>query len=193
MPKPFLAERSPRNRSFVRYMCLAFVGLLIPAGLGIYNRKVDGGEGYHKFYTFPARNARPLYLSYGDDGILHKLISPHSMDGTFSLTNDGDDVKIRMQMTGVPEGLTVHWGSGHTRDFNLDTATVERVLHSGDSVSVHHTYHVGENLRQQPVIFDGGLVVSDADSGETLLTIPIRIQRAGLSPRPYREEGGHVH
>ena len=193
MQKSFPEKRLLKRRFPARVMCLALAGLMMPVGLGVYNREVDGGEGYHKFYTFPAQNARPLYLSYGDDGILHKLISPHSMDGTFSLTNEGGDARIRMRMTGVPEGLTVHWGSGHTRDLNPDTATVERVLHSGDSVSVHHTYHIGENLRRQPVIFDGGLVVSDVDSGKTLLTVPIRIQQAGLSPRPAGEEGGHVH
>lgn len=193
MQKSFQGKRPLRNRFPARYMCLALVGAMIPMGFGVYNREVDGGEGYHKFYSFPAENARLLCLSYGDDGILHRIISPHSMDGTFSLTNEGDPVKIGMRMTGVPEGLTIHWGSGHTRDFNLDTATVERVLHTGDSVSVHHTYHIGENLRHRPVIFDGGLVVSDADSGETLLTIPIRIQQAGLAPRPTGEEGGHVH
>ena len=193
MQKSFWVGFVRKKQVFTRYAWMALLGIMIPAGLGMYNREVDGGEGYHKFYTLPDENARPLFLLYGDDGLLHKLISPHSMDGTFSLTNQGEAVKIRMRMTGVPDGLTIHWGSGHTRDLNLETATVDRVLHRGDKISVHHTYHIGENLRDRPVIFDGGFEVLDADSGDTLLSIPITIQKTGTAPPPEMEDTGHVH
>ncbi|MEJ2109758.1 MAG: hypothetical protein P8Z37_07580 [Acidobacteriota bacterium] len=193
MQKSFRAKRLRGSRVFFRYAWMVLLGLTIPAVLGMYNRKVDVGEGYHRFYTFPNDNAGPVFLAYGEDGFLHKLISPHTLGGTLSLTNKGDAVKIRMRMAGVPDGLTIHWGNGHTRDFNPETTTVDRVLRRGDKISVHHTYHIGENLRNKPVIFSGDFVVSDADSGNTLLTVPIRIQRAGTAPRPEMEDTGHVH
>jgi len=164
---------------YTRNALLSVLGLAIPLGLGIYHRKVNGGESYHQFYTFPKTGARPVVVKYGDDGILHQLISPHSLGGTIGLTNQGDPVWVRMRMVGVPDGLTIHWENGYTRDFNLETKTVERTLSRGESVSVHHTFYVGERLRRRQVIFNGGLEITDELTGKRLLTIPIRILNTG--------------
>ena len=167
------------GRKPVWYALLSLVGLAIPLGLGAYNRDVDGGEGYHRFYKFPKASARPVILNYGDDGVLHRLISPHALGGTLGLTNAGRPVRVRLQIVGVPEGLTVHWENSHTRDFNLETKTVERTLNRGDSISVHHTFYVGENLRQKKVILNGIFEVLDDSDGTALLRVPIKILNAG--------------
>jgi hypothetical protein len=174
------SKRNPFRNAF-----LSLLGITIPLGLGVYNNKVDNSEGYHEFYTFPKTAARPLILTYGADGIFHRLISPHTIGGTLGLTNTGKPVKIKMNLVGVPKGLTIHWGSSHTRDFNLTTKTIERILSRGDSVSVHHTFYLGENLRQKAVLFRGGLEITDEATGNKLLTIPIRILNAdGSLPQP---------
>ena len=116
-----------------------------------------------------------MILKYRMDGFLHRLISRHTFGGTVGLTNINGPAKVRMKMVGVPEDLTIHWGNSYTRDFNLQTKTVERILNRGDSISVHHTFYVGEKLRRKPVIFDGGLELMDVTTGNILVTIPFRI------------------
>jgi len=167
------------GRRPIRYALLSLLGLAAAFGLGAYNRDVDDGEGYHHFYTFPKASARPVILKYGEDGILHRLISPHAVGGTLGLTNTGRPVKVRMRMVGAPEGLTIHWENSHTRDFNPETNTVERTLNRGDSISVHHTFRVGESLKRRKVIFNGRFEVMDAVSGKALLSIPIKILNGG--------------
>ena len=87
-----------------------------------------------------------------------------------------------MRMIRVPDGLTIHWENSHTRDFNIDTKAMERVVNPGESISVHHTFHIGEDLRKREVIFSGGLEISDADSKKVLLTVPIRILNTNNIP-----------
>jgi hypothetical protein len=154
---------------------LAAAGLFSAYALGAYHRKVRGGESYHQFYTFPKDKARPVVLRYGEGGILHSLISPHTLGGTLGLTNTNKPVKVRLELADVPEGLAVHWESSNTADFNPETKSVDRTLRPGDSISVHHTFFVGETLRGKNVIYRGGLRVIDADSDEVLLFVPIRI------------------
>jgi hypothetical protein len=166
----------------MHYVLLSLLGLVIPLALGLYHREVSGGEGYHQFYTFPKAKARPIALTYGEDGILHRWISPHALGGTIGLTNTGKPAKIKMRMVGVPDGLKIHWENSHTRDFDLATQTVERTLNRGDSVSVHHTFFFGELLRKKKVIFNGALEIVDATNNQILLTIPFRILNAGNVP-----------
>jgi len=192
MKKPFW-KYSVNSARTILYALLSLVGFAIPVGLGVYHRNVNGGEGYHQFYTFPQDRARPVILKLGADGILHRLISRYSLDGTLGLTNTGEPVRIRMQLVGVPEGLTIHWGNSHTRDFDLKTKTVDRILKTGDSVSVHHTFHIAKNLRQKAVIFSGGLEIVDEGTGSTLLTVPIRILNAGLAQAQRTEVVGHAN
>ncbi len=174
-----------------RSVFLLALGLAIPLGLGAYNASVDGSEGYHEFYSFPKSAVRPLILKYGGDGFLHRLISPHTIGGTLGLTNRGKPVKVAMRMEGVPDGLNIHWGSSHTRDFNLETKEVERLLNRSDSISVHHTFYLGKNLRGKGVLFDGRFVITDVTTGNPLLTIPIRILNSKSSLSPSAEDSCH--
>ena len=183
-------HRAHSNRIF-RYALFPLLGLSIPIALGSYHRKVSVGESYHQFYTFPKGGARPVVLQYGAGGILHRWISPHALGGTLGLTNEGGPVKVRMELVGIPEGMQVRWENGHTRDFNLETKTVDRILNPGDAVSVHHTFYIGESLRRKPVIYGGGLRILDAATGKSLLFIPIRILNAG-GPKP-DPAGGDCH
>jgi hypothetical protein len=179
------------ERRAIRYGLLSMLGFAIPLGLGVYNRDVDAGEGYHQFYKFPKASARPVILKYRDDGILHRLISPHTVGGTLGLTNTGRPVRIRLRMVGVPDGLTILWENGHTRGFNLETKTVDWALRPGDSISVHHTFYVGEKLRQRKVIFNGGLEILDDAAGTPLLRVPIRILNADDTQSAGTEEACH--
>jgi hypothetical protein len=179
-----------KNRIF-QIALLSLFGLAVPFCLGMYNRSVDDSEGYHEFYSFPKAAARPVIMKYGGDGILHRLISPHTIGGTLALTNAGGPVKVRMRMLRVPQDLAIHWGNSHTRDFNLKDKTVERVLNKGDSISVHHTFYIGEGLRKKTVLFNGGLEITDEATGKILLTIPIRILKAGSSRPQSTEDACH--
>jgi hypothetical protein len=175
----------------VYYALLSLLGLATPLALGSYHRKVGGGEGYHQFYTFPKGGARPVILKYGGDGFLHQWISRHAVEGTLGLTNAGEAVKVRMRMEKVPEGLQIHWDSSHTRDFDLEEKAIGRTLRPGEAISVHHTFRIGDALRKKAVIFDGGLRIMNADTGASLLFVPIRILNAGPTvPEP---SGGDCH
>ncbi len=158
---------------------LSLVGVSSAFALGAYHRWVHSGETYHQFYTFPKGGARPVLLKYGEGGILHNLFSRNAFSGTLGLTNKGKPVKVRFELDKIPQGLTVTWENSHTSDFNLKTKTVERILRPGESISVHHSYHIGRQLRERAVIYDGGLKVLDADNGKRLLFIPIRITNRG--------------
>ncbi len=153
----------------------SLLGISSAFALGAYHRKVQKGETYHQFYSFPKGGARPVVLKYGEGGLFHNLFSRHALAGTLGLTNTGKPVKVRLELDSVPDGLTVHWGDSHTGEFNLATRTVERVLDAGDSISVHHTYYIGSRLRNKAVVYDGGLKILDAVTGKRLLFIPIRI------------------
>jgi len=184
-------NRGAQPNRIVRYALLPLLGLSIPVALGSYHRNVSVGESYHQFYTFPKSGARPVVLQYGSGGILHRWISPHAMGGTLGLTNEGGPVKVRMELVGIPEGMEIRWENGHTRDFNLQTGTIERILNPGDAIAVHHTFYIRESLRRKPVIYSGGLKVLDDVTGESLLFIPIRITNAGGSKPD--AAGGECH
>jgi hypothetical protein len=166
------AQRKPTTTITI---ILFVIALLSAVALGYYHRDVRGGESYHAFATFPKDEARPIILAYGEGGILHELISPNSLGGTIGLTNIRKPVTVKMELVDVPEGLHVHWGASHTRDFNMDTKTVERVILPGGRIAVHHTFYIGEELRTSPIIYNGGLNLMDAKSGETLVFVPIKI------------------
>lgn len=176
---------------FAIYGLLPLLGFSIPLALGAYHRRVAGAESYHQFYTFPKRGARPVALQYGGDGWLHRLMSPYSLGGTLGLTNTGRPVRIRLEMSGVPEGLDIHWEDGHTKGFDLETRTLARYLDQGEAISVHHTFYVAEPLRRKAVIFNGGLKILDAESGSQLLFIPIRITNPGGAAPAKSEEACH--
>ncbi len=160
---------------------LSLLGIFSAFALGAYHRSVRVGESYHQFYSFPKGGARPVVLRYGQDGILHRLFSRHALAGSLGLTNTGKPVKVRLELDRVPEGLVVHWDDSHTGDFNLESRTVERILNTGDSISVHHTYYIGTQLRAKAVVYDGGLKILDASTGKRLLFIPIRIVKSQAS------------
>ena len=176
---------------FGRYVLFSMIGFAFPLGLGTYHRSVSSGESYHQFYKFPKSNPRPVIVKYRADGILHRLLSPNAVGGTLSITNTGKPARVAMRMIRVPEGLTVHWESGHTQGFNLDTKEVEREVGRGESIAVHHTFYIGQNLRLRKVIFSGGMEIVDAASHEILLTIPIRILNAGGTQAAAKEEPCH--
>jgi hypothetical protein len=177
------------NRKKSTYI-LFLIGLSSAFVLGFYHRDVRAGEGYHQFYRFPGEKARPIILKYGEDGFLHRLISSDTVGGTTGLTNTRKPVMVRFELTNVPEGLEVHWSNSHTKDFNLETRTIERVLKPGDSVSVHHTFHISPELQKRPMIYSGNLNVIDAKSGEILLSIPIKIINKRVSGGQGSWEGG---
>jgi hypothetical protein len=159
---------------------LAALGLSTAFALGSYHRLVQPGESYHQFYSFPKGGARPVILKYGEGGILHRILSPNTLEGTLGLTNSGKPAKITLALENVPDDLEIHWDSAHTRNLNLETKTLERVLGTGESFSVHHTYRVGKMLREKPLIYNGGLKISETDTGKLLLRIPIRITNSGV-------------
>jgi hypothetical protein len=163
------------NRKTALTLFLFALGLSSAVVLGYYGRAVRGGESYHQFYTFPNDKARPTIINYGEDGILHRLISPDTVGGTTGLTNTKRPVMVRMELTNVPDGLEVHWGNSRTKDFNLETRTVERVLEPGHRISVHHTFHISKELQEKPMIYSGSLDIIEVNTDEILLSIPIKI------------------
>jgi hypothetical protein len=169
---------------------LAALGLSTAFALGSYHRRVQTGESYHQFYSFPKGGARPVILKYGERGILHRVFSPNTLEGTLGLTNSGKPAKVTLSLENVPDDLEVHWDSAHTRNFNLEAKTLDRVLGTGESFSVHHTFRVGQALRKKPLIYNGGLNISETDTGKLLLRIPIRITNNGIKAE---QAGGKCH
>ena len=172
------------NRKTALTLFLFALGLSSALVLGYYGRAVRGGESYHHFATFPNDKARPIIINYGEDGILHRLISPDTVGGTTGLTNTKRPVMVRMELTNVPDGLEVHWDKSRTKDFNMETRTVERVLEPGHQIAVHHTFHISKELQEKPMIYSGTLDIIEVNTDEILLSIPIKIINKKVGGRP---------
>jgi len=178
------------NRKLFSAAALAALGLSAAFSLGFYHRRIQTGESYHQFYSFPKGGARPVILKYGEGGILHRIFSPNTLEGTLGLTNSGRPAKVALSLENLPDDLEVHWDSAHTHDFNLKTKTLDRLLETGESFSVHHTFRVGKALQEKTLIYNGGLNICETDTGKLLLRIPIRITNSGIKAE---QAGGECH
>ena len=125
---------------------------------------------------------RPITINVDQRGILKRLINP-GVEGLSTHWLDNIDSKphrIGMKFTNV--NFEVKWDVHAGIPWDEQTHTFEVPIGPGERVQdlgVDWLFFFPPEVRAKPVWYDGSLVVYDADTNETLTTIPIKFQQGG--------------
>lgn len=118
----------------------------------------------------------PMVVDVADLGLFKKILNPWTIHiRADSLTNEGKDpLKLRFSLVDNP--LPVTWDSRQLA-WNGETNTLARPFQPRESMkyALSLYFHIPPEYRQQPVIYNGGLKINDADTGRLLAFVPIKI------------------
>jgi hypothetical protein len=124
----------------------------------------------------------PITIDLLQRGSLKKVLNP-DIEGlsTHTITNLGKKpVKIRMDL--VNATIPIRWEVSANLPYDPETRTFTEPLPPGKSIAnlgIDWFFQIPEDRRYDPVIYDGGLKLSDADTGEMLTFLPIRVINGG--------------
>jgi hypothetical protein len=165
----------------------------LTVGAGIYAQDFGKAEMVHFQVAVPAgtikepvvvKNAgqsitvTPLTINLVNRGF-PKAILNRNIEGisTHGITNVGKKpVRVRMEM--VNETVPVQWDVSANLAWDPETHTFTDPLMPGKSIQnlgMDWFFTIPPDQLYNPVIYDGGLRFSDADTGELLTFMPIRI------------------
>ncbi len=169
-------------------------------GSGVYAKSVlNPTELSHFFVPFPAGKVikpttlqkpkggavfvRPMGIDVNARGILKKWLNPAAEGlSTHWLTNlDSKPHRIGMKFTNI--NFDVEWDVHAGIPWNEETHEFEVAVGPGDSVpdlGVDWVFFFPPEVRAQTVWYDGSLIVFDADTGDTLTTIPVKFQQGPI-------------
>ncbi len=179
----------------------SIVGALILSGLvfgsSLYaNNTLNPTELVHFFVPFPAGSVvrpmtvkkldggsifvRPIVINVNQRGILKRIFNP-GVEGLSTHWLDNIDTKphrIGMKFTNVNVKMEWDVNAGipwdpETRTFKVAIAPGERVPDLG----ADWLFFFPPEVRAKDVWYDGSLIVYDADTNETLTTIPVKFQK----------------
>ncbi len=165
---------------------------------GIYAQKVmNPSELVHFFIPFPAGRivrpmtvkkpngegvfTRPLTIDVDKRGILKRLLNPNIEGiGTHWLVNvDTKPHRIGIKLTNV--SVPVEWKVGSGIPFDEATGTFSSPIESGQQIpdlGIDWLFHFTPESWTKAVLYEGQLIVFDADTQETLTVIPVKFQQA---------------
>jgi hypothetical protein len=166
------------------YLLVFAVGLAGALGLGAYRNTMADAESVHYSLNFPARGyaaggegamgkSGHVIVNVGNTGIIKRLLQPNEVNlSSHWVKNVGDTPRrIRLEAEGVQYPLK--WASME-RSWDDRTLTLGRRLKPGESVTVDWELTLPRPL-PNGIIVDSRIVVYDADTGERLTAMPIRI------------------
>ena len=145
-----------------------------PAGRVVRPMTVKTADGNHSIFV------RPITINVDARGILKRWLNP-SVEGLSTHWLDNIDTKphrIGMKFTNV--NVEVEWDVHAGIPWDEETRTFEVAIGPGERVpelGVDWLFFFPPEVREKQVWYDGSLVVFDADTNETLTTIPIKFQR----------------
>jgi len=150
---------------------------------GYYRGSLRKAESVHFGLNFPAQEGKGkkvVVLYYDEQGILKKLLQPGVVKiGSHRIKNVGSrSYVVRLELVNVPEGVEVTWETNQLA-WDDATKTLRRPLRPGERFGMGWIFHIPEELRGKPVIYDGGVRVIDAETGEQLAFLPIKIVNRG--------------
>ncbi|MDD4859678.1 MAG: hypothetical protein PHR56_05680 [Dehalococcoidales bacterium] len=189
----------------VKRIIYSALGVLLLSGLifgsSVYAKStLNPTELSHFFVPFPAGKVvrpmtvnkpdggsifvRPITINVDQRGILKRIFNP-AVEGLSTHWLDNIDSKphrIGMKFTNVTfevewdVNAAIPWDDAK-HEFEVAVGPGERIRDLG----VDWLFFFPPEVRAKDVWYDGSLVVYDADTGETLTTIPIKFQKSTAS------------
>lgn len=209
-PSPCNQRSIPEAKKSKTASCMTMnkkyiLGFLLMAAItlsfGAYSAVLGKSELVHFWVAVPAGNVTspmvlrgagppvsmaPITIDLQARGILKNLLQPQ-LEGlsTHWIYNLGTKpVKIRLNLANVPSDLQVDWEVNSGFEYDEATHTFLTPLKPGGSIpnlGIDWIFHIPAYYMDEPVIYDGGLQVIDANTGAVLTFIPIKIVNGGAS------------
>jgi hypothetical protein len=172
----------------------------ITFGSAAYGKKVlSPNENVSLWVAFPTGNitkpvtlanpaggkvfVKPVVIDISKQGVLKKLFN-HWMVGmsTHWVVNVGNTTeKVALKFSG-PD-IPIEWEIRSGFKFDETTKSFEQALSPGQQVPnlvMDWIFTIPEELRSQSVLYQGALVVSNAQTGRELSKIPVKIINGGI-------------
>jgi len=181
---------------------LGFVLVMgITLSLGAYSATLGKSELVHFWVAVPAGNVTapmvlrgagppismsPIVIDLQSRGVLKNLLQPQ-LEGlsTHWIYNLGKKpVKIKLNLANVPPDITVDWEVNSGFEYDASTHTFKTPLYPGGSIpnlGIDWIFHIPAYYMDEPVVYNGGLEVIDADTGVVLTSIPIKFVNGAAS------------
>jgi hypothetical protein len=178
------------------WIAIAFVAMLaITISAGIYIQGVGVSEMVHFRVAVPAGNITgpvvlrgagptvemaPVTIDLDKRGLVKEMINP-GIEGisTHWITNTGKKpVRIRMDFLDLT--IPVRWEVSANLPYDPATRTFLEPLNPGQSIQnlgIDWIFEIPRDQLYEPVIYQGGLVFEDAETGEVLTYLPVIIGR----------------
>ena len=185
-----------RKRAIYSVIGVVFLSALI-FGSSVYAKStLNPTELSHFFVPFPAGKVvrpmtvkqldgsgifvRPIVINVDQRGILKRIFNP-GVEGLSTHWLDNLDTKphrIGMKFTNV--NIEVEWDVNAGIPWDPETKTFKVPIGPGERVpdlGVDWLFFFTPEVMAQDIWYDGSLVVYDADTNETLTTIPVKFQK----------------
>ena len=172
---------------------------ILTIGAGIYAQEYGKAEMVHFRVAVPAGtitgptqvkaggqpvDMAPLTINLAGRGFLKNLLNAN-IEGisTHSIINAGKKpVKVRMEMVNTTVPVRMEVKANHAYD--PESRTFTEPLMPGKSIenlAIDWYFDISREKLYDPVIYDGGLSLIDADTGENLTFLPVRIVNGELA------------
>ena len=178
---------NPKKIRLILFIILFIFGISIAISAGEYRQHLRKSESVHFNIVFPADNkpaggygARGkegvIYIYYNKQGFLKRLIQPDTVDlSTHWLRNIGKrPYFIQLELVNITPGISVEWRT-FEKYFDYNTKSFTKPIYPGQRVNMDWIIHISDELRDKPVIYDGGIRVIDRKTGEVLSFLPVKI------------------
>lgn len=178
---------------------LAFsIMFLITIGVSVCGTVLSDMEPTHFRFAVPAGNVtKPITLRGAGPPItltpirididqftpLKKLLNPNAVRiATHWIYNLGKK-PVRIHLELVNCNIPVEWSVSANYPYDEKTHTFTKPLMPGKSIDglvLDWTFEIPPYYMDEPIIYHGGLKITDADTGDLLTFIPIDIVRGGV-------------
>ncbi|MDH5806651.1 MAG: hypothetical protein QXW62_02290 [Candidatus Methanomethylicaceae archaeon] len=183
----------------IKYLTGFVIAMLFTLYASVYAAEVRDSEIVHFWIAIPAGNITkpitiygagppirmaPLIIDLDERGILKKLIQPNvEAISTHWIYNVGrKPLKIGLKL--INANIPIEWEVKANWPYDASKHIFLEPIPPGGRIpnlSIDWYFIIPDYLMNEKVIYDGGLLVYDADTGESLTFIPIKIVRGLLS------------
>jgi len=172
-----MKEAMEISRQKIMALLLFVLALSVAVAAGYYRESLRKAESVHFGLSFPMdRGGKQVVLYYNEQGILKKLLQPGVVEiGTHRIKNAGKrPYVVKLELVNLSPGMEVVWETNQLA-WDDATKTLRRPVRPRESFGMDWIFYIPGELRDEPVIYDGGLRVIDAETGEPLAFLPIKI------------------
>ncbi|MBE0446720.1 MAG: hypothetical protein IBX64_01170 [Actinobacteria bacterium] len=129
-----------------------------------------------------AAESWPLTVDLSDLGFTKKVLRPWTIHvRANSITNEGNE-PVQLKFSLANNSLPVTWDSRQLA-WDKNAKTVARPFLPGESMKYPLSiyFHIPQKYRQQAIIYNGGLEISDVNTGRILAYVPIKLTNSKIS------------